>query len=144
MVYLWLKWLHIISIISWMAGILYLFRIFVYHASHGKRSADNHELLTLMAYRLYKYITVPAMVLSWIAGLGMVSLNVGFLASGWFSLKLLLVLLMTGCTIYGGTIAVLFKEKSESAPTEKMMRIANEIPTLLMFAIVWLVLFKSF
>lgn len=144
MAYLWLKWLHIISVISWMAGVLYLFRIFVYHAGYGKKSDDNHELLKLMAYRLYNYITVPAMVFTWIAGLGMVSMNAGILSSGWFMTKFLLVILMTGVTLYGGTVATLFAVKSENTPSEKNMRIVNEIPTLLMFAIVWLVLFKYF
>ena len=80
--FLFFKWLHIIAVISWMAGILYLFRLFVYHAEKGQKSEENHELLTLMEKRLYRYITLPAMAISWVAGLAMLHYMPSFMSQG--------------------------------------------------------------
>ena len=67
--YLYLKWIHIVAVISWMAGILYLIRLFVYHAEYGPKSEDNHKLLSIMEKKLLYFITHPAMLITWITGL---------------------------------------------------------------------------
>lgn len=138
------RWLHIISVISWMAGILYLLRLLVYHAEKGKKSSDNHELLTLMERRLYRYITIPAMVLTWIAGLTLVSLMPSLLSQGWLHAKILLVVFLTGVTHYAGALHKKFAAGSEKTPGSRSLRILNEVPTILMLLIVFLVVFRLF
>lgn len=142
--YLWFKWLHIIAVISWMAGILYLFRLFVNHATYAKTSPDNHNLLVLMEYRLFRYITVPAMVVAWLAGLAMIGVSPGLLSGQWLLWKLLFVFCLTGVTMYAGGLAVLYRDQSPLAPSALKMRYWNEVPTVIMMIIVWLVIFKPF
>lgn len=144
MVYLVFKWLHIISVISWMAGILYLIRLFVYHSEQRDRSPDNHELLKIMEYRLLKYITVPAMVATWITALVLITLNSSLLSGGWLHFKILLVLGLSGATGYCGKLRRKFMEHGSDLPTSKFLRIFNEVPTVLMVVIVALVVFKPF
>ena len=127
-----------------MAGILYLFRLFVNHATYAKTSQDNHDLLVLMEYRLFRYITVPAMVVAWLAGISMIGLSPGLLGGQWLLLKLLLVFCLTGVTMYAGGLAALYRDKNPMAPSALKMRYWNEVPTVLMMIIVWLVLFKPF
>lgn len=132
--YEWLRGLHIIAIISWMAGLLYLPRLFVYHAE--TESKDVSETLKIMERRLYKFIMVPAMIVSWIFGLAMLYANPGLLeGQGWMHAKLLLVFLMTGIHhVFGAQM----KKFADDANTKssKYFRIANEIPTILMILIV--------
>ena len=142
--FLFFKWLHIIAVISWMAGILYLFRLFVYHAEKGQKSEENHELLTLMEKRLYRYITLPAMVISWVAGLAMLHYMPSFMSQGWMHAKFFLVVLLTGATHYGGALHKKFAARSSKTPGSKFLRIFNEVPTLLVMAIVFLVVYKMF
>jgi putative membrane protein len=142
--FLWLKWLHIIAVISWMCGILYLYRLLIYHSKHGRSSEDVHSLLGVMAFRLFNYITLPAMAVAWLAGIGMIAVNPQLFSGQWLLLKLLFVFGLTGVTMFGGDLARRFREKQSEVPSETRLRVLNEVPTLLMMIIVWLVLFKPF
>ena len=142
--YLWMKWLHIIAVISWMAGILYLYRLFIYHREKGVESREIHDLLCVMEWRLYRYITVPAMIVAAIAGGLMIGLLPEMLASGWLKAKLIFVVLLIGSTHAAGGIMKRAALDVKSLPTSKALRFANEVPTLLMCLIVGMVVFKSF
>ena len=138
--YLLFKSLHLIAVISWMAGLLYLPRIFVYH------SENNNEIITsvfkTMERKLFYFIMTPAMVLSWLFGLILIH-EVGFdqLASLWLKLKLILVLLLTGYHFYLGSLLNKFKF-DQNKKSSKFYRYINEIPTLLLILIVFIVVFK--
>ncbi len=139
--YLLLKSLHLISVISWMAGLLYLPRIFVYHAE------NNHELkvseiFKIMERKLYFYIMVPAMTLSWIFGLLLIS-NIGFenLGSKWLQVKLILALILTIYHFYLGSCVKNFKN-NENRHSSKFFRIFNEVPTIILILTIFIVVFK--
>ena len=138
--YLLFKSLHLIAVISWMAGLLYLPRIFVYH------SENNNEIISsvfkTMGRKLFFYIMTPAMVLSWLFGLILIY-EVGFqqLASLWLQLKLTLVLFLTIYHLYLGSLLNQFK-LDQNKKTSKFYRYINEIPTLLLIFIVFIVVFK--
>ena len=142
--YLYLKSFHIISVISWMAGILYLFRLFVYHSQYGKTNSEKASLLELMETRLYRFITIPAMLASWTFGLSMIHYNKALMSQGWFHTKLFCLVLLTGVTHYGGALIKKLKKDVELAPNHKKLRFINEIPTILMIIIVFLVILKPF
>jgi putative membrane protein len=144
MMYLWMKWLHIVAVISWMAGILYLYRLLIYHRERGVSSREIHDLLSLMEYRLYTYITRPAMWVSVIAGLGMIWLNQQLLSAGWLHVKLAAVVGLMGATQVAGKLARNAAQNPESLPQSRTLRIANEVPTVLMLLIVGMVVFKAF
>jgi putative membrane protein len=139
--YLWIKSLHVIAIIAWMAGLLYLPRLFVYHCSAAAGSQQS-ETFKVMERRLLRAIMTPAMILAWITGLTL-AVQAGFFSSGWFHLKLTLVLLMSASHGYMSrcvrTFATDANEKSH-----KFFRVLNEIPTLLMIVIVVAVIVKPF
>ena len=141
MLYLWVKAFHIIAVIAWMAGMLYLPRLFVYHAE-SEEGSEQSETFKVMEQRLLKYIMGPAMGVTWI--LGIVLLIQGqFIGAGWFHAKITLVLVMTilhGLFSHWGR-DFLFDRNRRSA---KFYRIANEIPTLLLIAIVIFVTVKPF
>ena len=138
--YLLFKSLHLIAIISWMAGILYLPRIFVYH------SENNNEIITTvfktMESKLFYYIMTPAMILSWLFGLVLIH-EIGFqqLASLWVQLKLILVSLFTA---YHFSIGLLLNQFTldQTTKSSKFSRSVTEIPTFILLFIVFLVLFK--
>ena len=138
--YLLFKSLHLIAVISWMAGLLYLPRIFVYH------SENNNEIITsvfkTMERKLFYYIMTPAMALSWLFGLILIH-EVGFdqLASLWLKLKLILVLFLTSYHFYLGSLLNKFKI-DQNKKSSKFYRYINEIPTLLLILIVFIVVFK--
>ena len=138
--YLLFKSLHLIAVISWMAGLLYLPRIFVYH------SENNNEIITsvfkTMERKLFYYIMTPAMVLSWQFGLILIH-EVGFdqLASMWLKLKLILVIFLTVYHFYLGSLLNKFKF-DQNKKSSKFYRYINEIPTLLLILIVFIVVFK--
>ena len=138
--YLLFKSLHLIAVISWMAGLLYLPRIFVYH------SENNNEIISsvfkTMEKKLFYYIMTPAMVLSWLFGLVLIH-EIGFdqLANLWLQLKLILVLFLTVYHFYLGTLLNKFK-LDQNEKTSKFYRYINEIPTLLLILIVFIVVFK--
>ena len=124
-----------------MAGFLYLFRLFVYHKEYVKKSIENHKLLLLMEQRLLRFITMPAMLITWLCGLGMLHSNMQLLQGKWFHLKLGLVLLLTVFTHVGIFFHKKLKQKQFSY-SSRMFRIINEIPTLLMILILGLVVLR--
>lgn len=141
--YLSLKWLHIVAIISWMAGILYQYRLLIYLAERG-HSPESHELLSMMARKLYKVITFPAMVVSFLLGFGVLGTVPTYASTGWFGIKFLCVLLLAGSTLYAGWLVRKFSENAANLPTGKQLRWLNEVPTILMIIIVAMVVFKPF
>jgi len=140
-IYLLLKALHIISIIAWMVGLLYLPRIFVYHC-RTTFGSETHEKFVKMEHRLLKFIMNPAMIVSWILGIGLLGV-LGHEASMqlWLQIKLVLVLIMSG---FHGFLGVCRKKflTNQNNKTENFYRLINEIPTVLMIIIVFLVIFK--
>ena len=139
--YLIYKSLHLIAVISWMAGLLYLPRIFVYHSENTNTSLIS-EIFKTMEKKLYFYIMMPAMILSWIFGLILISI-IGFdiLSTLWIQLKLLFVVLLTFYHFYLGQCLknLAFEQNNK---TSKFFRIINEIPTILLILIVFIVVFK--
>ena len=139
--YLWLKALHIIAVIAWMAGMLYLPRLFVYHAS-AKPGSEQSETFKVMEHRLLRFIITPAMIAAWLIGIALV-LQGQFLAAGWFHLKLILVLAMTALHgLFARWTRDFALDRNRRSP--KFYRIANEIPTVLLIAIVILATVKPF
>ena len=138
--YLLFKSLHLIAVISWMAGLLYLPRIFVYHSENDNEIITN--VFKTMERKLYYYIMTPAMLLSWLFGLALIH-EVGFeqLASFWLQLKLIFVILLTIYHFYLGALLNKFKF-DQNNKTSKFYRYINEIPTLLLILIVFVVIFK--
>ena len=139
--YLSLKALHIIAVISWMAGLLYLPRLFVYHAQATPGSAQS-ETFKVMERRLYKFIMMPAMIVAWVIGIVLVFEGQWF-ASSWFVAKFILVIALT--IVHGllGHWTTEFSHDRNRHP-QKFFRIVNEIPTVLMIAIVLLATVKPF
>jgi len=139
--YLWIKAFHIIAVISWMAGMLYLPRLFVYHAAAARGSAQS-ETFKVMERRLLRYIMTPAMLMTWALGLILV-LEGRWLGASWFLAKLALVLVMS---LIHGLFAVWTRDFAHDRNTRshKFYRIANEIPTLLMVTMVLLAVVKPF
>ena len=139
--YLFFKSLHLIAVISWMAGLLYLPRIFVYHVENFEKNQAT-EIFEIMERKLYNYIMRPAMILSWLFGIIMIWINglesLGFL---WIQLKIFFVLILTIYHEYLGKCMRLLKTK-ENTKTAKFYRIINEIPTILLILIVFIVIFK--
>jgi len=133
---------HVIAIISWMAGILYLYHLLVYAAERGQK-AEIHALLSLMSRRLYRAITFPAMVVAWFLGLTLILLNPGLLSQSWMHLKLISIILLTGFTFYAGVLTAQFG-RGEALPSGKTLRFLNEVPTLLMVVIVVMVIVRPF
>ena len=139
--YLLFKSLHLISVISWMAGLLYLPRIFVYHAENSSEKKTS-EIFKTMERKLFFYIMTPAMILSWIFGVILIH-NIGFQQIGqtWMILKIIFVTLLTLYHLYLGRILNQFKI-DQNAHSHKFYRLINEIPTLLLILIVFVVIFK--
>jgi len=139
--YLWLKAAHVIAVIAWMAGMLYLPRLFVYHceAEVGSRQSETFKV---MERRLLRAIINPAMVVSWVLGLWLV-FEGGLLRSGWLHGKLVLVLLLSGVH---GLFVRWTRDFAEdrNAHSQRFYRIVNEVPTILMIGIVILVVVKPF
>lgn len=139
--YEWLKAFHIIALIAWMAGMLYLPRLFVYHceAEAGSRQSETFKL---MERRLLRIIINPAMVATWVLGLWL-AFKGGWFASGWLHAKLALVLALSGLSgFYGRLVRDFATDHNRHSP--KYYRIMNEIPTILMIAVVVLAVVKPF
>ena len=139
--YLWIKALHVIAVISWMAGMLYLPRLFVYHAATERGSAQS-ETFKVMEARLYKFIMTPAMIATWLLGIVLV-LQGHWLAASWFQVKFVLVFAMTILHGLFGHWANDFKF-DRNTRSQKFYRIANEIPAILLIVIVLLAVVKPF
>jgi len=139
--YLLFKSLHLITVISWMAGLLYLPRIFVYHVEnyHKKEAAD---IFITMEKKLYFYIMIPAMALSWFLGL-LLFLIIGFssLSLFWVKLKLIFIVLLTIYHFYLGNCLEKLKN-DQNSKSSNFFRIINEIPTILLIIIIFIVVFK--
>jgi putative membrane protein len=139
--YLWVKAIHVIAVIAWMAGMLYLPRLFVYHCAAAPGS-ETSETFKVMERRLLRFIINPAMIVTWIAGLWMAWEIFGF-QGGWLHAKLLLVVLLSGLHGYLSKATRLFAQ-DKNTKSAKHWRIINEVPTILMILIVILVIVKPF
>ena len=138
--YLLFKALHLIAVISWMAGLLYLPRIFVYHAE--SKETSHKEVFKTMGRRLYNYIMMPAMVSSWIFGLLLIhSLGFQIFSELWMQIKALLITFLTYYHFFLGRQLQLFKIDNNYR-SSKYFRIVNEIPTVILIATVFVVVFK--
>ena len=139
----YIKAFHVIAIIAWMAGLLYLPRLFVYHAA-SKPSSEQSETFKLMERRLLRYITTPAMIASWALGLWLAfSVVIDWSRDGWFHAKLILVLALSAfhglCAVWTRYFAL-----DRNTRPARFYRIANEIPTILMIFIVILAVARPF
>ena len=140
-IYEWIKALHVIAVISWMAGMLYLPRLFVYHCE-AEVGSKQSETFKIMERRLLKAIINPAMTVTWLAGLYLAWSGGGF-SAGWFHGKLLLVLVMSG--VHGFFVRwVRDFAADRNVKSQKFYRIINEVPTILMTVIVIFVIVKPF
>ena len=141
--YLWLKAVHIISVISWMAGLLYLPRLYVYHAGVAVGS-EASATFKIMERKLLKYIMNPAMIASFVTGVALIILmGEAALKMGWLHTKLLLLFGMAGMHGLMARWRRAFEE-DRNPHTHRFFRVMNEVPTLLMIAIVILAVGKPF
>ena len=140
--YEWLKAFHVIAVIAWMAGMLYLPRLFVYHCE-AEAGSKQSETFKVMERRLLRAIINPAMIATWILGLWLIWLNQALIWSGWLQAKLALVIVMSG--VHGLFVRYVrdFAADQNRHP-QKFYRIINEVPTVLMIAIVIFVIVKPF
>jgi len=140
--YLWLKAFHIIAVISWMAGMLYLPRLYVYHTA-AKIGSEQSETFKIMERRLLRFIMNPAMILTWVFAILMIAANPGLFESGWMHVKMTLVILMS-------IVHMVFSKWRKNFATDKNTRDAkfykiwNEAPTALMILIVIMAVAKPF
>ena len=138
--YLLFKSLHLIAVISWMAGLLYLPRIFVYHSE--AEHVSQKQIFKVMEKRLYNFIMMPAMLLSWIFGVILIH-NLGFsiFSELWMQIKTISVIILT---YYHFTLGKFISEFAleNNQKTSKFFRIYNEIPTILLIVIIFAVIFK--
>ncbi len=138
--YLLYKSLHLISVISWLAGLLYLPRIFVYHSE--AQHDTQVEIFKVMERKLYNYIMMPAMILSWIFGLLLIhTLGFQIFSELWMQIKGVAILILTHYHFYLGKNLRLFASNNNNK-SAKFFRIINEIPTILLIVIVFVVVFK--
>jgi putative membrane protein len=139
--YLWIKAFHLVAVISWMAGMLYLPRLFVYHAA-ARPGSEQWETFKVMERRLLKFIMAPAMGVTWILGIVLV-LQGQWLGAGWFRAKIVLVVAMT---LTHGLFSHWANDfaHDRNLRSQKFYRIANEIPTVMLIAIVVLAVVKPF
>jgi putative membrane protein len=138
--YLTLKAIHVIAVISWMVGLLYLPRLFVYHVENN--SLESSKIFKVMEKRLMKIIMNPAMIITWLSGLSVLWI-LGFnnIFSLWLSIKFLFVIILSG---YHGFLSKCLKdfESDRNKRSSKFFRVINEIPTIILIIIVFLVIFK--
>lgn len=139
--YLYIKFLHISSVICWMAGLFYLPRLYVYHSRTAIKS-DGSELFKVMEYKLLKIIMNPAMMISWITGFWL-SYYIYFFQGTWLYIKILMVFFMSA---FHGFLSYSCRQfKKDLRPfSEKTWRILNELPTILLLIVVYCVVFKPF
>ena len=139
--YLWIKAVHVIAVIAWMAGMLYLPRLFVYHADAEKGSVQS-ETFKVMEGRLLRIIMNPAMTIAWVLGLWMAWTG-GYFSQPWFHVKLAAVIVMSGVHgIYARAVRLFDEDRNDKSA--RYWRVFNEVPTLLMIGIVILVVVKPF
>ena len=139
--YLLFKSLHLIAVVSWMAGLLYLPRIFVYHVEN-KEKKDATKIFEVMEKRLFFYIMRPAMIFTWIFGLILIYLNgIEIFSQIWVQLKFVLIILLSIFHEYLGRCLYSLKNNTNTK-SSKYFRIINEIPTILLILVVFIVIFK--
>ena len=139
--YLLFKSLHLIAVISWMAGLLYLPRIFVYHVENLEKK-ETTEIFEVMEKRLYFYIMRPAMILSWLFGIILIYISgIEIFSQLWMHIKLTLVIILTIYHEYLGICLKSLKLKTNKK-TSKFFRIINEVPTIILIFIIFIVIFK--
>tara|TARA_Y100000817_G_C16782846_1_gene511351 strand:- start:493 stop:927 length:435 start_codon:yes stop_codon:yes gene_type:complete len=139
--YLVIKSLHLIAVISWMAGLLYLPRIFVYHVENFEKK-ETTAIFEIMEKRLYNFIMRPAMLFSWIFGIILIYI-IGFdvLLNLWMQIKLALVIFLSAYHEYLGKCIIKLKERTNTK-TAKFYRYINEIPTITLILIIFIVIIK--
>ena len=139
--YLWIKTFHVVAVIAWMAAMLYLPRLFVYHVAAAAGS-ETSETFKVMERRLLRGIATPAMIVTWIAGLLLVWQG-GWITAGWLHGKLLLVILLSGIH---GMLSKYTRDfaNDRNQKSAKFYRVINEVPAVLMLGIVALVIIKPF
>tara|TARA_B100000700_G_scaffold327339_1_gene441580 strand:- start:2911 stop:3345 length:435 start_codon:yes stop_codon:yes gene_type:complete len=139
--YLLFKSLHLIAVISWMAGLLYLPRIFVYHAE-TYNNEDKNNTFKIMEKRLFLYIMNPSMILSWIFGLLLLhSTGTSYFQEYWMVIKLVLVVSLTFYHFFLFACLKRFAENNNNH-SPRFFRFINEVPTILLIAIIFIVVFK--
>ena len=139
--YLLFKSLHLIAVVSWMAGLLYLPRIFVYHVEN-KEKKEVTDIFEVMEKKLFYYIMRPAMIFTWIFGLILIYLNgIEIFSQLWMQIKIILVILLSVYNDYLGKCLVSLKNDSNTK-SSKFFRIINEVPTIILIFAVFLVIFK--
>jgi putative membrane protein len=149
----WLKALHVVGFVSWFAGLFYLVRIFVYHVEADEKDSPEREILTrqfiLMEQRVYGIISNPALVITWVAGLGMLAIDLTGIASfgyfvagtpGWMIVKLIMLIMLTGYHLYCGRL-IKIMEIGKRPHSAWQLRLLNEVPTLLLVAISFVAVF---
>lgn len=141
--YDWIKALHIIAVISWMAGLFYLPRLFVYHVERAQPGSELDQTFQIMEHKLLRVIMNPAMIVAWVCGVLLMAMGGFDFSAGWSWVKLLAVIAMTGVHMWlasqrkklaGGTNVL----------TGRTYRLVNEVPTVLMFIIVIAVIVRPF
>jgi putative membrane protein len=140
--YDWFKALHVISVISWMAGMLYLPRLYVYHAD-AEKGSELSETLKIMERRLLRIIVNPAMIATWVFGSCMVAGNPGLLGDGWFHVKITAAFVLSWFHGFLSKTRKIFLRDENKRPA-KFYRLINEVPSLLMIIIVIMVIVKPF
>ena len=139
--YLFFKSLHLIAVVSWMAGLLYLPRIFVYHVEN-KEKKEATDIFEVMEKKLFHYIMRPAMILTWIFGLVLIYLNgIEIFSQLWMQIKIILVILLSAYNDYLGKCLISLKNNTNTR-SSKFYRIINEVPTIILIFVVFLVVFK--
>ncbi len=139
--YLLFKSLHLIAVVSWMAGLLYLPRIFVYHVEN-KEKKEATDVFEVMEKKLFFYIMRPAMIFTWVFGLILVYLNgIEIFTQLWMQIKIVLVVLLSAYNDYLGKCLTSL-ENNTNTRSSKFFRIINEIPTIILILIVFIVIFK--
>jgi protoporphyrinogen IX oxidase len=140
--YLLFKSLHLIAMISWMAGLLYLPRIFVYHSETKEENIIQNETFKTMERKLFNYIMMPAMILTYVFGILLIhSLGFSIFSELWMQIKIFLVILITYYHFYLGRCVRLFSTE-QNEKSSKFYRIINEVPTILLILIIFIVVFK--
>ena len=139
--YLLFKSLHLIAVVSWMAGLLYLPRIFVYHVEN-KEKKEVTNIFEIMEKKLFYYIMRPAMIFTWFFGLILIYLNgIEIFSQLWMQIKIVLIILLSAYNDYLGKCLVSLKNDSNTK-SSKFFRIINEVPTIILIFAVFLVIFK--
>ncbi|MBM5457590.1 protoporphyrinogen oxidase HemJ [Pseudomonas sp. P66] len=141
MLFLWIKALHIVSVVCWFAGLFYLPRLFVYHAQ--SQDSISQERFIVMERKLYRGIMLPSMIATLVFGIWLMSLTPGFLSQGWMHAKLTLVILLIGYHHMCGAQLKRFA-RGENTRSHVFYRWFNEVPVLILLTIVILVVVKPF